>query len=721
MSVNIPNCSDDAILVPLKLHFGSSPSSSPNVLWAVDFEVPAWDADNYIPPLNTEQHNRIELLAKEKGAQGICQKDGGLFAAFPSEEIAENVYGREIFGDAFAVRTMQYLRGEVDTEEFLADVADASKNDIAEASIVLLGGMESERPSSKKADLYPLSAFKLEIDERKHDSLLHSLFIMIGENPLDDKNWANLALTYFFSGKATEAITAARWAVALNPADSANWKALILVFSASYLAGDRDARFWIERAMAQLEEMDSEEPEAVNLPRRILNYVRGDETINSGTFLAWVAKASEEDRAAVSGLLLQEVQISLETGRRLDLFTESAMHEHTIPLLKGRLNEAKTWTRVAFALSGNGMHALAVTCARWAVALEPAAEQRWEDLAAILFKQYSEEGGSEVLHNREQEARAKAQEIRDKASPKPAKTTTDDTEGKTSTDEAENSSTSPVASGSPQAGNLANRILDYVKGEETIYSEAFLAQLAEASEEDRAVVSALLLRDVKSSWNRWVKSEKGSRTAAERRTGDALATRFALLFTKIEYGLTEAKRWMDVADALSSAGLFTEAVTCARWAVALEPATPGWWDDLAKILLNQYDKEGGSEPLRRAKNAAAKARQIEGMISHKPAKTTTDDTEGSSTPPVASEGPQSTPAPEGGSQTMADVGGFDPSEQDLFSTTSTESATLLYSVTNTTDPNVGIQMVQGSAPTTLGLPTWFAIPAAARSAGITAR
>ena len=521
MSVNIPPCSDDAFLVPLKLHFGSSPSSSPSVLWAVDFQPPNWQFDNYVPPLNTEQHNRIELLAKEKGAQGICRRDGGLFAAFSSEEIAENVYGKEIFGDAFAVRTMQYLRGEVDTEEFLADVADASKNDIAEASIVLLGGMKSERPSSKKADLYPLSVFKPEIDERKHDSLLHSLFIMIGENPLDDKNWAKLALSYFFSGKATEAVTAAKWAVALNPADSANWKALLLVFSASYLAEDRDARFWIERAMAQLEEMDSEELEAVNLPRRILNYVRGEETINSEAFLAQVAKASEEDRAAVSGLLLQEVQITLETRRHLDLFNESAMHKLTIPLLKGRLNEAKPWIHVAFALSSNGMHALAVMCARWAVALEPATEQRWEDLAAILFKQYDEEGGSEVLHNREQEARTKAQEIRDKASPKPAKTSTDDTEG-------------------------------------------------------------------------------------------------------------------------------------------------------------------------------------------------------SSTPPVASEGPQSTPAPEGGSRTMADVGGFDPSEQDLFSTTSTESAAFLYSETNTTDPNVGIQTVQGSGATTLGLPMWFAVPAAARSAGIAA-
>ena len=88
---------------------------------------------------------------------------------------------------------------------------------------------------------------------------------------------------------------------------------------------------------------------------------------------------------------------------------------------------------------------------------------------------------------------------------------------------------------------------------------------------------------------------------------------------------------------------------------------------------------------------------------------------GSSSPSAAPQGGSS--ALEWRGQAMADVGGFDASEQDLFSTTSTESATLLYNVTNSTDPSVGVQIVQGSVPTTLGLPTWFTVPMAARQAG----
>ena len=71
-------------------------------------------------------------------------------------------------------------------------------------------------------------------------------------------------------------------------------------------------------------------------------------------------------------------------------------------------------------------------------------------------------------------------------------------------------------------------------------------------------------------------------------------------------------------------------------------------------------------------------------------------------------------------QTMADVGGFDPSEQDLFSTTSTESATILFNETNTTYPTPGANGTVQDTTVTLGapVPTWFMVPMAARSAGL---
>ena len=104
-----------------------------------------------------------------------------------------------------------------------------------------------------------------------------------------------------------------------------------------------------------------------------------------------------------------------------------------------------------------------------------------------------------------------------------------------------------------------------------------------------------------------------------------------------------------------------------------------------------------------------------------------DDPEGSGAPPTMPGIPNASSPSEGGGQlmksewkgqSMADVGGFDPSEEDLFSTTFTESAVLLYNVTNTIDPNVGMQIMQGAGATTLGLPIWFTIPLAARAAGV---
>ena len=88
----------------------------------------------------------------------------------------------------------------------------------------------------------------------------------------------------------------------------------------------------------------------------------------------------------------------------------------------------------------------------------------------------------------------------------------------------------------------------------------------------------------------------------------------------------------------------------------------------------------------------------------------------------SSSAPHGSQALEWNGRTMADVGGFDPSEQDLFSTASTESAAILFTETNTTYPNPGANgMVQGTSAT-LGwpLPTWFAAPTVAKPAGIAA-
>lgn len=89
-----------------------------------------------------------------------------------------------------------------------------------------------------------------------------------------------------------------------------------------------------------------------------------------------------------------------------------------------------------------------------------------------------------------------------------------------------------------------------------------------------------------------------------------------------------------------------------------------------------------------------------------------------SSPHRTSTVPQGSQTLEWNDQTMADVGGFDPSEQDLFSTTSTESVAILFTETTTTYPNPGANGIVQGMTVTLGAPltTWFTVPTVTRTA-----
>ena len=263
-----------------------------------------------------------------------------------------------------------------------------------------------------------------------------------------------------------------------------------------------------------------------------------------------------------------------------------------------------------------------------------------------------------------------------------------------------------------------DRTLAYVRGEVNL--KAYLAQAVEATLRDVTETSMFLLQEIKFGSLSSKKGKQFPNSIEGQFVKGALHGYLDGLFEKIDSNPTVARNWKELAVIYSHAGRVIEAVAAARWAVVLDPKDHWNW----QALGNAEGLRGRQDSFHGEQRAVAKAEKIDAQAPDnipKTPKTDTDDTEGNSAPPVATGSPQSSPALQGGSQTMADVGGFDPSEQDLFSTTSTESAVLLYGVTNSTDPNVGIRIVQGSGATTLGLPTSFTVPFAARPAGIGAR
>ena len=230
--------------------------------------------------------------------------------------------------------------------------------------------------------------------------------------------------------------------------------------------------------------------------------------------------------------------------------------------------------------------------------------------------------------------------------------------------------------------------------------------------------------------------------------------------------------WTMLANAYLHAEEAKGAIVAARWAAALNPTDLNNWYVLGSALYKYYEadprrRRGALKEARRAFGKLVEiARGLYGRIGDISdleqslarrddddilrtrlqtlrkilEATKTDDPEGSeggNTEPDTSTntssapaGPSSTSTPSttspGGSasewnnQTMADVGGFDPSEQDLFSTTSTESAAILFTETNTTYPNPGANGIVQGTTVTLGapLPTWFTVPMAARPSAL---
>lgn len=264
---------------------------------------------------------------------------------------------------------------------------------------------------------------------------------------------------------------------------------------------------------------------------------------------------------------------------------------------------------------------------------------------------------------------------------------------------------------------LLDWTLSYVRGE--IDRDTYLAKDTKASPKDITETSRFLLREIRFGSLRSEQGKVFPNSIVHQYNKGTLYGYLDGLFGEINSNPNVARNWKEMAIAYFHGGRVTEAVAAARWAVVLDRKDPRNWQALGKVTSHAVALRGRQDSFQGEQRAVAKAEKIDAQASDnipKTPKTESDDTEGNSTPPVATGSPQSSPALQGGSQTMADVGGFDPSEQDLFSTTSTESATFLYSVTNTTDPNVGIQMVQGSGATTLGLPMWFTVPLAARSA-----
>lgn len=91
---NIPPCPDDLHLVPLSVQIELDTKKDLIVPKSLELKRPGRIPDNYIPPLENHQFRRITEAVKQVGAQGICQKDGGLFATFTSKEISEKAYGK---------------------------------------------------------------------------------------------------------------------------------------------------------------------------------------------------------------------------------------------------------------------------------------------------------------------------------------------------------------------------------------------------------------------------------------------------------------------------------------------------------------------------------------------------------------------------------------------------------------------------------------------------
>jgi tetratricopeptide (TPR) repeat protein len=94
MPHNIPPCPDDLHLAPLSVQIDLDTNKDQIVPKSVELKRPGRIPDNYIPPLENNQFRRITEAVNGVGAQGICQKDGGLFATFASKEIAEKAYGK---------------------------------------------------------------------------------------------------------------------------------------------------------------------------------------------------------------------------------------------------------------------------------------------------------------------------------------------------------------------------------------------------------------------------------------------------------------------------------------------------------------------------------------------------------------------------------------------------------------------------------------------------
>jgi tetratricopeptide (TPR) repeat protein len=264
MPARIQPCPDDAHLVHIKVH---EKNYVPQSLEPVE---PGGTQDNYLPPHNSLAI-QIRATAQNIGAQGICQKNGSLFAMFANaSDVSEQIYGTKIeLVDRMRALwdlTMKYMDGEVDVETYIADtehVAIVDQNAVSKTLIQELqyGSLKPEEDRTQPS-------------RKRPNPHLDLLYAEIELNPNNPYSWADLAKTYFRIGKLSQAIVAAKWLVKIYPEDPRSWEFLANVLDAYHKVAPEERAHVREeaiRARARQEKLNNDFDNMLRLGQSLLD------------------------------------------------------------------------------------------------------------------------------------------------------------------------------------------------------------------------------------------------------------------------------------------------------------------------------------------------------------------------------------------------------------------------------------------------------------------
>ena len=626
--------------------------------------------DKYIPP--DEHADRIRSMVQNAGALNICQKDGRLFAVLPNKSEAS------AFADSIKRASIEKTRQR--TAENLEELFRFNVGEeFYDLTIrYLRGEMEVEayldqtmNALPKDIDAASMYLFRiLWLDNfRSTTTTPHSYAeaeieeLLTSPEPFDlenaSGNWRYLAQAYLKASKPKEAIAASRWAVRLDPKDPNNWRTLAEAHYTFFRADPKGRRHHLEEAAKAYTRVTS------------LDTDNFDDTRNLGTLelaLDNLTAAARAFERAIEIHLRLNTELGKEDGEALAQLSqayyrlermEEALHaaREANEILEGK----NDWALVIMSYTriALGQPEKAIEPIYQAIKIHPEWAHLWETLGVALKQSNRLEEAITVF-----------------------KTAVEQKEG------------------------------------HTIDMQWQLAYaLAELYNRQQNKDPILL----KESYTTLV-------SIAEQRP-DHKDVRLLTTQGSIAYELSNYY-----------GGFLELAISHYEHAAQLDWNNPELWAALAIVYRKSGSPEDAFAALRQELIARrrmrangigtkddkneARIQELEGILSD----TDSDDPEGNGNPPVSPMGPSGIPSPGNGylmkskwnGQTMADVGGFDPSERDPFSTTSTESAVLLYNVTHSTGPNVGIQVLHGAGATMLGLPSWFTIPLAAKPAGVAA-